>query len=60
MTLLKILVLALLQGFTELLPISPSAHLILVPAFTGWPDQRLMANAALHQGTFFAKGAGVQ
>jgi undecaprenyl-diphosphatase len=57
-SLLNIAVLALLQGFTELLPISSSAH--LAPAFTGLPDQRLMANAALHQGTFFAKGAGVQ
>lgn len=54
MTVLNILVLALLQGFTELLPISSSAHLILVPAVTGWPDQGLMVDAALHLGTFFA------
>ncbi len=54
MTVANILVLALLQGFTELLPISSSAHLILVPALTGWPDQGLMVDAALHLGTFFA------
>ncbi len=54
MTVANILVLALLQGFTELLPISSSAHLILVPAITGWPDQGLMVDAALHLGTFFA------
>jgi len=53
-SLINILVLALLQGFTELLPISSSAHLILVPAVTGWPDQGLMVDAALHLGTFFA------
>jgi undecaprenyl-diphosphatase len=54
MTLLNILVLALLQGFTELLPISSSAHLNLVPKVTGWPDQGLMVDAALHLGTFCA------
>ena len=54
MTTINILALALLQGITELLPISSSAHLILVPAITGWPDQGLMVDAALHLGTFFA------
>jgi undecaprenyl-diphosphatase len=33
--------LALVQGFTEFLPISSSGHLILVPALLGWPDQGL-------------------
>lgn len=54
MTIFNILVLALIQGFTELLPISSSGHLILVPAVTGWPDQGLMVDAALHLGTFCA------
>ncbi|HEY4134467.1 MAG TPA: undecaprenyl-diphosphate phosphatase [Alphaproteobacteria bacterium] len=54
MSVLNIIVLALLQGLTELLPISSSAHLILVPAITGWPDQGLMVDAALHLGTFAA------
>lgn len=54
MTVLNIIVLALLQGLTELLPISSSAHLILVPVLTGWPDQGLMVDASLHLGTFCA------
>lgn len=53
-TVLNIIVLALLQGLTELLPISSSAHLILVPVITGWPDQGLMVDASLHLGTFCA------
>jgi undecaprenyl-diphosphatase len=57
MTLLNILVLALLQGFTELLPISSSAHLNLVPKVTGWPDQGLTMEAPPHLGTFLATGA---
>lgn len=54
MSVLNIIVLALLQGLTELLPISSSAHLILVPVITGWPDQGLMVDASLHLGTFCA------
>ena len=54
MSLINILILALLQGITELLPISSSAHLNLVPKITGWPDQGLMVDAALHLGTFAA------
>ena len=34
-----IIVIALVQGITEFLPISSSSHLILIPALTGWPDQ---------------------
>jgi undecaprenyl pyrophosphate phosphatase UppP len=41
MDLLQIIVLALLQGFTEFLPISSSAHLILPSQVLGWPDQGL-------------------
>ena len=44
MTLVQIVVLALIQGITEFLPISSSAHLILVPALTGWPDQGLVVD----------------
>ena len=54
MSVLNILALALLQGLTELLPISSSAHLILVPVLSGWPDQGLMVDASLHLGTFCA------
>src|SRR5690554_8029673 len=51
---LQVVVLALLQGLTEFLPVSSSAHLILVPALTGWPDQGLAFDLALHFGSLFA------
>ena len=46
--------LALVQGITEFLPISSSAHLILVPVITGWPDQGLAFDVAVHGGTLLA------
>jgi len=52
--LLQLAVLALVQGITEFLPISSSAHLILVPALTDWPDQGLVIDVAVHVGTLFA------
>jgi len=54
MDFLQILVLALVQGFTEFLPISSSAHLILVPILTGWQDQGLAFDVAVHIGTLSA------
>lgn len=54
MTLIQILVLALVQGVTEFLPISSSAHLILVPALGDWPDQGLAFDVAVHVGTLTA------
>lgn len=54
MDLLQIVVLAVLQGLTEFLPISSSAHLILVPVLTGWQDQGLAFDVALHVGTLLA------
>lgn len=48
------LVLALLQGLTEFLPISSSAHLILVPQIVHWPDQGLAFDVAVHVGTLTA------
>ncbi len=48
------IVLALVQGLTEFLPISSSAHLILVPVLTGWPDQGLAFDVAVHFGTLAA------
>lgn len=46
--------LAIVQGLTEFLPISSSAHLILVPLLTGWPDQGLAFDIAVHIGTLIA------
>lgn len=54
MTVLQIMVLAILQGLTEFLPISSSGHLILVPALTGWPDQGLLMDVAVHVGSLGA------
>lgn len=54
MDLAHIIVLALVQGLTEFLPISSSAHLILVSVFTGWQDQGLGFDIAVHFGTLGA------
>jgi undecaprenyl-diphosphatase len=51
---LHALVLGVVQGITEFLPISSSGHLILVPVLLGWPDQGLAFDAAVHLGTGFA------
>lgn len=48
------IVLALVQGLTEFLPISSSAHLILVPRFLAWEDQGLAFDVAVHLGTLLA------
>ena len=47
-------VLGTVQGLTEVLPISSSAHLILIPKFLGWPESGLTFDVALHVGTFLA------
>jgi undecaprenyl-diphosphatase len=54
MTLLKIVVLAVIQGLTEFLPVSSSAHLILGGKVFGWPDQGLVFDVATHLGTLLA------
>lgn len=48
------LVLALIQGLTEFLPISSSAHLLLPSMLLGWPDQGLAFDVAVHFGTLCA------
>jgi undecaprenyl-diphosphatase len=47
-------ILGIIQGFTEFLPVSSSAHLILVPYFMKWKDQGLAFDVALHMGTLVA------
>lgn len=54
MDLLQAALLGLIQGATEVLPISSSGHLILVPRLLGWADSGLTFDVALHFGTFLA------
>lgn len=54
MDIIQVIILALVQGLTEFLPISSSAHLILVPVLTSWPDQGLAFDVAVHAGTLSA------
>lgn len=54
MSTIEIFLLAIIQGLTEFLPISSSAHLILPSAILGWQDQGLALDVALHVGTLFA------
>jgi len=54
MTLTQAIVLGTVQGVTEFLPISSSAHLILVPWIMTWPDQGLTFDVVLHAGTLIA------
>jgi len=54
MPLLQVVVLALIQGITEFLPISSTAHLALAPWLLGWNDPGLTFDIALHVGTLVA------
>lgn len=54
MPLLHLLLVAIIQGLTEFLPVSSSGHLILLPALTGMQDQGLVIDVAVHVGTLFA------
>jgi undecaprenyl-diphosphatase len=51
---IQVVVLAIVQGLTEFLPISSAGHLLLVPVFLGWPDQGLAFDVATHLGTLGA------
>ena len=54
MTGLQIVVLAIVQGLTEFLPVSSSGHLVLVPYLVGWNDQGLTFDVAVHFGSLLA------
>ncbi|MCF6203875.1 MAG: undecaprenyl-diphosphate phosphatase [Methylococcaceae bacterium] len=54
MDIIQAVSLAILQGLTEFLPISSSAHLILLPILLGWEDQGLAFDVAVHIGTLSA------
>ena len=54
MDILQAVILGLVQGLGEFLPISSSAHLVLTPWLFGWPDQGLAFDVALHLGTLVA------
>ncbi len=50
----QLIVLAVVQGLTEFLPISSSGHLVLVPGIFGWSDQGLVFDVAVHFGSLLA------
>lgn len=54
MTFLQELLIALVQGITEFLPISSSGHLILIPKLTDFPDQGPLIDVAVHVGSLLA------
>ena len=54
MDLMQIIILSVIQGITEFLPISSSAHLILLPQLMNWKDQGLAIDVAAHLGSLFA------
>ncbi len=54
MDILNIIILSLIQGVTEFLPISSSAHLILLSELSNFPDQGLAFDIALHAGSLLA------
>lgn len=54
MTSLQIMILSVIQGFTEFLPVSSSGHLILLSKLTSFPDQGLDIDVAVHVGSILA------
>ena len=54
MDIIQAIALAILQGLTEFLPISSSAHLMLLPILVGWEDQGMAFDVAVHVGTLTA------
>ena len=54
MSTIQVIVLAIVQGLTEFLPISSSGHLVLVPSAFGWTDQGMAFDVAMHFGSLTA------
>lgn len=54
MDVFQAIILGIVQGLTEFLPISSSGHLVLIPWFFGWEDPGLAFDVALHFGTLIA------
>ena len=54
MAMVQLIVLAVVQGLTEFLPISSSGHLVLLPSVFGWTDQGLAFDVAVHFGSLIA------
>ena len=54
MTIFKAIILGIIQGVAEFLPISSSAHLIVFPYLFGWEESSLAFDVALHFGTMMA------
>ena len=54
MPLFPIILMAIVQGLGEFLPIGASGQLVLVPTLTGWPDQGLVVDLGAHVGTLIA------
>src|SRR5262245_20928922 len=54
MNIFQAIIFGAVQGVTEFLPVSSTAHLILLPWFLGWPDPGLAFDVALHIGTLVA------
>ncbi len=54
MSILQAIILGLIQGITEFLPVSSSGHLIFFPQLFGWSDQGIAFDVMVHVGTLFA------
>ena len=54
MSLEQLIILSIIQGITEFLPISSSGHLVFIPGLLGWEDQGILIDVAVHVGSLFA------